>query len=94
MPVPKLQVTLPDEYSEQLKQQVKATIEEAVKEARQQTGIDSPWIQDKKNIAKWIGVSNNSLTALINQGLPIHMLPDVDKIVANKHELSEWLLKQ
>ena len=94
MPATKLQVTLPPEYDEQLKQQVKATIEEAIKEARQQTGIDSPWLQTKQSIAKWIGVSNNTLTILINNGLPLHFLPDVDKFVASKHEISEWILKQ
>ncbi|QEA32117.1 hypothetical protein [Secundilactobacillus malefermentans] len=90
----KLQVTLPPEYDEQLKQQVKATIEEAIKEARQQTGIDSPWLQTKQSIAKWIGISNNSLTTLINNGMPIHFMPDLNLVCANKHEISEWILKQ
>lgn len=89
-----LRVMLPPEYDEQLKKQVMTTIETAIKEARRQTAIDSPWLPSKQAIAKWLGVSVGTLTTLINNGLPIHFLPEMDKAVGNKREITEWMLEQ
>ncbi|WP_203641699.1 hypothetical protein [Levilactobacillus andaensis] len=88
-----LRVILPPEYDEQLKKQVMATIEVAIKEARRQTAIDSPWLSSKQAIAKWLKVSPGTLTILINNGLPIHFLPEVDKVVGYKREITEWMLQ-
>lgn len=89
-----LRVMLPPEYDEQLKKQVMGTIEAAIREARRQTAIDSPWLPSKQAISKWLGVSSGTLKVLINNGLPIHFLPDVDKTVGNKREITEWMLDQ
>lgn len=92
MPATRLEVVLPPEYDQKLRQQVMATINEAVKSARQQTYIDSPWLPSKAAAAKYLGMSNNTLTTLIKAGLPVHFLPDVAKYTFNKHEINEWLL--
>ncbi len=85
-----LQVTLPPEYDEHLKQEVMSTIIEAVNEARQQTGIDSPWLSSKRSCAKYLGVSVEVLNALVLQGMPIHQ--QTGKNFFNKKEITQYLL--
>ncbi|MCV3315837.1 hypothetical protein NVV78_07770 [Pediococcus ethanolidurans] len=85
-----LQVTLPPEYDEHLKQEVMSTITEAVNEVRQQTGIDSPWLSSKQATAKWLGVSVETLNALILQGMPIHQ--QTGKNFFSKAEITQYLL--
>lgn len=89
-----LQVMLSPEYDQQLKKHLTSILDDAVADVRRQTAIDSPWLSSKQAIAKWLGVANNTLTALINSGLPVHYLPNVDKTVGNKREITEWMLKQ
>ena len=84
------QVTLPPEYDEHLKQEVMSTITEAVQEARRQTAIDSPWISSKRTCARWLGVSVETLNALILQGMPIHQ--QTGKNFFNKKEITQYLL--
>lgn len=88
---PEIKVVLDPEYTDKLRQAVMITITSAVADAREQTGIDSPWIAGKKHIAKWLDISQSSLNALINQGLPVHYLGDPDIWTANKHEVTEFL---
>ena len=88
---PALKVVLDPQYTDELRQAVMATITDAVADARQQTNIDSPWITGKKNIAKWLHISQASLIQLIAHNMPIHYLGDPDIWTANKHEMSEFL---
>lgn len=88
-----LQVMLPPEYDQQLKKQLTSILDDAVADVRRQTAIDSPWLSSKQAIAKWLGVANNTLTTLINSGLPVHYLPNVDKTVGNKGEITKWMLE-
>lgn len=90
-PAPEIKVVLDPQYTDELRQTVMDTITDAVADARQQTGIDSPWVTGKKHIAEWLDISQSSLNQLIANGLPIHYLGDVDKYTANKHEVSEFL---
>ncbi|HIW72339.1 MAG TPA: hypothetical protein H9875_06895 [Candidatus Levilactobacillus faecigallinarum] len=89
-----LQVMLPPEYDEQLKKHIASVLNEVVTSVRRQTAIDSPWLSSKAAIAKWLGLSDGTLTILIKSGLPVHYLPNVDKTVGNKREITEWMLKQ
>lgn len=90
-PDAEIKVVLDPEYTDELRQAVMATITNAVADARQKTGIDSPWIAGKKHIAEWLDISQSSLNSLINQGLPVHYLNDPDIWTANKHEVDEFL---
>lgn len=85
-----LQVVLPPEYDEKLKQEVMGTITEAVQEARQQTQIDSPWLSSKQATSKWLGVSVETLNALILQGMPLHQ--QTGKYFFNKSEITNYIL--
>lgn len=90
----KFEVVLSPQYSNALRAQVMTVIKVAVADARQQTMIDSPWLRSKADTAKWLGVSPNTLETLIVNGLPIHYLPGTNRVVAQKQEVSAWLLQQ
>lgn len=92
--MPELQVTLPPEYDQALKHHLTSIIDEAIADARRQAAIDSPWLPSKVAIAKWLGIANNTLTVLINSGLPVHCMPNTDKMFGDKREITEWMLKQ
>lgn len=85
-----LQVQLPKEYDESLKQQIIGTLNQAVSEVRQQTGIDSPWLNSKSKCAEWLGISVGNLNDLIKQGFPIHLVGG--KYFFNKSEINKYLL--
>lgn len=87
-------VVLSPEYDEQLKKQVMTTIKQAVEEARRQTGIDSPWLSSKHAIAKWLKVTDTTVTVLIKSGMPVHEMPEVNKTMGYKREIMEWVLSQ
>lgn len=89
-----LRVTLSPEYDEQLKKHIASVLNEVVISVRRQTAIDSPWLSSKAAIAKWLGLADGTLTILIKSGLPVHYPPNVDKVVGNKREITEWMLKQ
>lgn len=93
VPAPEIKVVLDPDYTAALRESVMTTITNAVADARQQTGIDSPWCAGKKHIAAWLDISPSSLDKLIAQGMPIHYLGDVDRFTANKFEVSEWIKK-
>lgn len=84
-----LQVTLPPEYDESLRTQIKDIIDKAVKEVRQKTGIDSPWLSSKQSASKWLGISVETLNTLVLQGMPEH--EKGGKYFYNKAEMTEFL---
>lgn len=84
-----LQIILPPEYDESLKQQIMDTINNAVKEARQQTGIDSPWLSSKQSASKWLGISVETLNSLVLRGMSEHFVNG--KYFYNKAEITEFI---
>lgn len=85
-----VQVTLSPEYDEALRKQVFSTIKDAVTDARQKTGIDSPWLPSKNAAAKWLGVSVNTLSDLMREGLPCHIVHN--KYYFEKTEITKYIL--
>lgn len=84
-----LQVMLPPEYDKSLRTQVKDILDQAVKEVRQKTGIDSPWLSSKQSAAKWLTISVETLNTLVLQGMPEH--EKGGKYFYNKSEMTEFL---
>lgn len=84
-----IQVMLPPEYDESLRTQVKDILDKAVKEVRQKTGIDSPWLSSKQSASKWLGVGVETLNTLVLQGMPEH--EKGGKYFYNKAEMTEFL---
>lgn len=84
-----MQVMLPPEYDESLRMQVKDILDQAVKEVRQKTGIDSPWLSSKQSASKWLGIGVETLNTLVLQGMPEH--EKGGKYFYNKAEMTEFL---
>ncbi|MCM6819367.1 hypothetical protein [Pediococcus pentosaceus] len=84
-----IQVMLPPEYDESLRTQVENILDKAVKEVRQRTGIDSPWLSSKQSASKWLGISVETLNTLVLQGMPEH--EKGGKYFYNKAEMTEFL---
>lgn len=55
---------------------------------------DKPWIKGKVNLSKWLGVSPKTVQKMMENGLPVHFVKDVDAYFFNKQEINEYLLEQ
>lgn len=54
----------------------------------------TPWIKGKANAAKWLGVSPNTLQKMMENGLPVHFVANVEAYFFNKNEVTEYLLNE
>ncbi|MCV3325561.1 hypothetical protein NUU18_04100 [Pediococcus pentosaceus] len=84
-----IQVMLPPEYDKSLRTQIEDILDKAVKEVRQKTGIDSPWLSSKQSASKWLDISVETLNTLVLQGMPEH--EKGGKYFYNKAEMTEFL---
>lgn len=67
-----LKVALTNEDSEQLKHEVFAVMAEAVQQVRD-NAIQAPeWLRGKKSVARYLSVSNETVTGMVKLGLPEH----------------------
>ncbi len=53
---------------------------------------DNPWIKGKKNTCKWLEISPQTLNKMIQRGLPVHYLNDMDIMFFNKEEINSYIL--
>lgn len=53
---------------------------------------ENPWIKGKKNASKWLEVSPQTLNKMIQRGLPVHYLDDMDIMFFNKDEITSYIL--
>lgn len=53
---------------------------------------ENPWIKGKKQTCKWLEVSPQTLNKMIQRGLPVHYLNDMDIMFFNKEEINSYIL--
>ncbi|MFD1126268.1 hypothetical protein ACFQ22_13045 [Lentilactobacillus raoultii] len=88
-----LQVKLPEEASEELRQQVFAAISVAVDQAKRKAN-QGEWIANKTGLAAYLGVSTDVITRMVKElGLPTHHLSVCPKITFfNRDEVNSFIL--
>ena len=89
-----MQVQLPQEQEIALYDYVSNVLNKAVEDVQQKAGFDNPWIKGKKKAAEWLGTSPQTLNKLMQRGMPVHYLDDMDVAFFYKNEITEYLLKQ
>lgn len=75
-----LVVTLPEEASRQLRNQVTAIIGEAVSHAEKHSNTGE-WLRGYAGLAAYIGCSAQSAKLLVNQGLEAHSIQALPKML-------------
>lgn len=53
-----------------------------------------PWIKGKTNLAKWLGVSHTTVNSMLESGLPVHFIDNVDTYFFNKDEVTRFILSK
>lgn len=84
-----LQVILPDEAAESLRQNIYSLITDTVETARKDAGLNKQWV-NKKGAYEYAGVSYKTLKEWINQGLPVHVIDGVQLL--SKSEIDQFIL--
>ncbi len=85
-----LQVFLSKEQSESLKQYVFEIAKESIAEAKKVAGLDKPFLKQNE-MAKYLGISVNSLKKLQTYGLPSVMIDGLR--LYSKEEAVKFLLQ-
>ncbi len=91
VPAPEVKVLLPEEYTRALKQQLEDTLNEAVESVRHDAYLATPFVAGKRNAAKFLGIGTSTLDTLIANGLPYKLLPEVNKYIFNKADVTRWV---
>ncbi|KRM67743.1 hypothetical protein FD06_GL000462 [Apilactobacillus ozensis DSM 23829 = JCM 17196] len=73
---------------------VQELMHQAILNAEDKVNLNTPWLKGKKQAAKWLGISPQSLAKLMAQGLPVHYLDDMEVVFFNKQEINKYLLAQ
>lgn len=89
--VPAITVMLPPEYTAALQQQLESTLNEAVDSVRHEAYLQTPFVAGKRNAAKFLGIGTSTLDTLIANGLPCKLLPEVNKYIFNKADVTRWV---
>ncbi|GAA6237264.1 hypothetical protein [Apilactobacillus micheneri] len=89
-----MEVQLPKEQEDALYSYLHDVLTKAVANVESKANLNTPWLKGKKQAAKWLGISPQSLTKLMNMGLPVHYLDDMDVSFFNKQEITKYLLEQ
>ncbi|XJS10474.1 helix-turn-helix domain-containing protein [Aerococcaceae bacterium WGS1372] len=69
MEQPKIQVTLPEEYQNQLYQQFLEIANKAVKQATENIGISNKKWLNEKELRSYLGIGQDTLNTLLEQGI-------------------------
>ena len=83
------QVMLSDEQAASLKEYVFEITKEAMAEAKNVANVDKDFLK-KGEMAKWLGISYNSLSKLESMGLPVIQIDGL--IFFSKEETKNWLM--
>ncbi|MCK8606986.1 MULTISPECIES: hypothetical protein [Apilactobacillus] len=89
-----MEFQLPKEQETAFYTYVHELIQQAAKQAENKSNLNTPWLKGKKQAAKWLGISPQSLAKLMEHGLPVHYLDDMEVVFFNKHEINQYLLAQ
>lgn len=84
-----LQVMLPDEAAESLRQNIYSLITDSVDSARRDAGLEKQWV-NQKGAYEYAGVSYKTLKEWIKQGLPVHVIDGVQLL--SKSEIDQFIL--
>ncbi|MFV0560731.1 MAG: hypothetical protein ACK5NA_08445 [Enterococcus sp.] len=83
------QVMLSDEQSASLKQYIFEITKEAMAEAKNVANIDKDFLK-KGEMAKWLGISYNSLSKFEKLGMPVFQIDGL--VFFSKEETKKWLM--
>ena len=84
------QIVLDQTQKEELSKDIYTTVTDAIEKARQKEQRAKPYL-NKKDIAKWLGVSTDTIYRFIRNGLPVS---DVDGIQLIGKETAINFLKE
>lgn len=84
-----LQVMLTDEQAASLRIYIFETAKEAISEAKEVAGLDKVFLK-KGEMAKWLGISYNTLSKLEREGLPSIKIDGLQ--LYSKEEVKAYLL--
>lgn len=89
-----VKVLLDPEDSAALKEQLKEELLSAIKEVRQEVGLDRDLLLTKQDLMDWLGCSATYLEGLLADGLPRGRKLSDRKQVFSKSEIRIWLLNK
>lgn len=84
-----LEVTLTEKADNELTEHVFTVVSDAIEKARRDSGLDKPFLK-KGAMAKWVGIDSKTLTKMIADGLPCHLVAGVQ--LFSKKEVEEFIL--
>lgn len=87
----KMQVILPDEQIHQIQTLLSSLIQKEIEQQLVQNGLNNLYL-NKKQACNYLGISNNTLDAWIQKGLPAIKIGKTVRF--NKQAIDSWLLSQ
>ena len=85
-----MQVTLAEKQTQEIQHLIGELIKEEIKNVREVIGIESPFLNKKKN-CRYLGVSNNTLDLWIGMGLPYIKIGK--SVRFNKESIKQWMIR-
>lgn len=64
------QIVLDEQQRKELSNDIYTTVKDAIRQAREEEQCAKPYL-NKKEMAKWLGVSTDTIYKLIKRGLPV-----------------------
>ncbi|GAY72449.1 hypothetical protein [Lentilactobacillus kosonis] len=88
-----LKVTLSDEDSERLKNEVFAIISEAVRQAKHNATQAGEWFKGRQAVAGYLSIGTDTVSKMVALGLPEHHIGAAPNInLYKKSEVDEFIL--
>ncbi|MGQ7309225.1 helix-turn-helix domain-containing protein [Streptococcus suis] len=84
-----MQVILPDEQIHQIQLLLSNLIQKEIEQQLEQSGLSSPYL-NKQQACKYLGISNNTLDAWIQKGLPAIKIGKTIRF--HKESIDCWLI--
>ncbi|WP_288531237.1 hypothetical protein [uncultured Secundilactobacillus sp.] len=87
-----LSVTLPQEQTDELRQQIQALVNSALEHVKNHSDA-SPFLRGKTQASAYIGCSTDSVTRMVAAGMPYHVLPELPSMMLfSKAEIDAYIL--
>lgn len=84
-----MQVILPDEQIHQIQLLLSNLIQKEIEQQLEQSGLSSPYL-NKQQVCEYLGISNNTLDAWIQKGLPAIKIGKTIRF--HKESIDLWLI--
>lgn len=84
-----MQVILPDEQIHQIQLLLSNLIQKEIEQQLEQSGLNSPYL-NKQQTCDYLGISNNTLDAWIQKGLPAIKIGKTIRF--HKESIDHWLI--